>query len=435
MSLVRRLHIVSLFVLVLASVLLFSCAKKSETEQGTQTAETSETAKPPPQVVVYAATEESVPIFNEWVGQTDASQTVNIKARVDGTLESATFKEGDYVNKGQVLFQIEKDTYQATLQAAKAELEKAQAALNQAQQQVEQKEQKELLSKYESALTRAGQDLMRTRALAEQGAISQHDLDVAVDAERQAKAQVESQKAKVSDTGLNKKSSIQTQLANVEAAKAAVTQANLDLGYTTIRSPLRGIIGKVQVHPGNLVSKADNSILATISEVDPIKVSFSISEAEYLKFAKEYAKTGKAETASLELKLADNTVYPVKGKFQWLDRAVDAKTGTIAVEAVFANPKAILRPGQFCRVRTLVATRKNAIVIPEKCIQDLQGSKTVYVVGAGNKVELKNVNVGPKTNDKVVIEKGLNVGDKVIVEGLQKAHAGKEVVISSGSAP
>lgn len=418
------------YICLVFSVLLSSCAGKKE--DGNSSADTSTRASlstPPPQVVAITVAKQSVPLYKDWVGQTDANQTVNIRARVDGILEKASFKEGDFVNKGQVLFQIERDTYEAALEAARAQLEKAQAQLMQARQQVELKEQKALLAKYESALTLADQNLTRTRNLFQQGALSQHDLDQAVDDQQQAKAQVDSQRAKVADTGLNKISSIDTQKANVDAAKAAVKQAQLNLDYTTIRSPLRGIIGRIEVYPGNLVSKADNTTLATISEVDPIKVVFNVSESEYLKVAKQYAATGKAQDNPLELHLADNTVYSMKGHFRWVDRAVDSKTGTISIEAVFPNPQAILRPGEFARVGSKVDTLTDALVIPDKCIQDLQGSKVVYVVGPDSKVELKTVTLGPNVNGNVVVESGLEAGQKVILEGQQKARPGDLVVL------
>ena len=415
-----------------ACLLLCSCQKGTETAAGGDSSDKPATAAAdaPPQVVAIIVKKEDVPIYGEWTGQTDASQTVNIKARVDGILEKASFKEGDYVDKDQVLFQIETDTYKAALQSAKADLEKANAGLAQAQQQVQLKEQKANQAKYDSALQRAELDLARVKALAAQGAVSQHDLDVAMDAAKQARAQVESQKAVVSDTDLNKKSSIETAQATVESAKAALTQAQLNLNYTTIKSPLHGIIGKIQVYPGNLITKLDNPVLATISAVDPIKVDFSVSEAEYLKVAKDYADTGKTKDAPLELSLADNTVYPFKGKFKLVDRAVDSKTGTIAIQALFPNPKAILRPGEFARVRTRTDLRHDAICIPDKCVQDMQGSKTVFVVGADNKAEMKTITIGPKFKDRVVVESGLKPGDRVITEGLQKVSPGQPVVLS-----
>ncbi|MBX9719904.1 MAG: efflux RND transporter periplasmic adaptor subunit, partial [Candidatus Obscuribacterales bacterium] len=417
-------------VLFISSFIICSCQKAKEQEaKSVDTEPAQENA--PPLVVVTTVEKANVPIYKEWVGQTAASQTVNIRARVEGNLESANFKEGDYVDKGQILFQIEKDSYEASLQSAKADLEKAKAALNQAQHQVQVSEQNELLAKYESALTRATRDLTRIKALAQQGAISQKELDSAVDAQRQAQAQVESQKATLSDTGLNKESSIQTQLANVESAKAALKQAQLNLSYTTIRSPLHGIIGRIQVYPGNLVSITDNSVLATISSVDPIKVDFNVSEAEYLKFAKKNADTKAKDEGPLELYLADNALYPFKGTFHWVDRAVDSKTGTMAVEALFPNSKAIVRPGQFAKVKGLVATVKDALLIPNKCVQDLQGSKTVYLVDSDNKVVLKTISLGSDFKDKVIVESGLSAGDKIILEGLQKARPGKKVMLAS----
>ncbi|MBX9687777.1 MAG: efflux RND transporter periplasmic adaptor subunit [Candidatus Obscuribacterales bacterium] len=422
------------FTAVFLLILLTCACSKEESGQDEKSAP-SEKSTAPVEVRVVKVKKESVPIFAEWVGQTEASQTVNIRTRVDGTLESIGFQEGDYVNKGQMLFQIEKTSYLAALKSAQAELDKAKAQLAKAEQEHQTKEQSAQQSKYESALLRAEQDLSRIKALAQQGAISQHELDVAVDAAKQAKAQLESQKAVVSDAALNQKSSIETEKANLASAEAALTQAQLNLAYTTIRSPLRGIIGRNQLSPGNLLSKSENITLASISAVDPLKVSFSVSEAEYLKCAKEYAASGKVDDAPLELYLADNTVYPLKGKFHFLDRAVDSKTGTIAIEALFPNPKGILRPGQFTRVRSLFETKKNALLIPDECIQNLQGTSSVYVISPDQKALLRQVLVGTKLKNEVLIEAGLNEGETVVREGMQKLSPGQKVQIVDISKP
>ena len=423
--------ILQTLILIICTSLFSACGKAHDEESkpdGEPAKQSSNSA--PVEVVAYTVTKESIPLYKEWVGQTEANQTVNIRARVDGNLESASFKEGDFVNKGQVLFQIEKDTYLATLQSAKADLSKAEAKLSQSKQQVQLKEENALLAKYQSALTKAEQDLVRTKSLAQQGAISQHELDAAADAQRQALAQVESQKAKLADTGLNKVSSIEQDQASVESAKAAVKQAQLNLDYTTIRSPLRGLIGRISVDPGNLVSKADGAVLATISELDPIKVVFNASEAEYLKYAKA-DKNNNGAGVPLELYLADNSLYPYKGHFSLVDRAVDPKTGTISCEVVFQNPKALLRPGQYGRVRTVAQVLKDAITIPDKCVQDVQGNKTVFVVGADNKVTQRTIKVLETVKEKVIVESGLSAGEKIILEGLLKVHPGDKVILVS----
>lgn len=420
----------NLFILIICAIFLCSCGKPSESEHGSQEPESHAENSSPPEVIVCTVSKESMPLYKEWVGQTEANQTVNIRARVDGTLESASFKEGDFVNKGQVLFRIEKDTYAAALQSARAELSKAEAQLQQSKHQVQLKEENALLAKYQSALNKAELDLARTKSLAQQGAISQHELDAAIDAQHQAQAQVESQKAKVTDTGLNKVTSIDQDTANVEAAKAAVTQAQLNLNYTTISSPIRGIIGRISVDPGNLVSKADGAVLATISELDPIKVVFNASEAEYLKYAKSSNKQNNSGV-QLELYLADNTVYPFKGHFKFVDRAVDPKTGTISCEVLFPNPKSILRPGQYGKVRTIAEVLKDAIVVPDKCVQEQQGNKIVFVVDSNNKVSQRTIKVLDTVKDKIIVESGLSPGEKVILEGLLKVHPGDKVTLIS----
>lgn len=381
----------------------------------------------PPAVIVQPVERKTVPIYKEFVGRTDANQTIDIRARVEGVLDKASFKEGEFVSQGQILFTIDDQSYKASLESAVADQEKAESLVLHAQQQVELKQAQADLKKFESALVLAQQDLARAKPLVEQGAIERRQLDLAVDAEHQAKANVDSQRAKVDNTALNQRVELKQAQAQLESARAAVKQAQLNLGYTIIKSPIKGIIGLIKVYPGNLVGRGENTLLATVSAVDPIKVNFSISESAYLDAIKHVDPNG--PDFPVKLLLADGSQHPYPGKLTALGRAVDPKTGTINIQGIFANPKAVLRPGQFCRVQVMVEKRKDALLVPVRCIQEVQGLKTVMVVDAANKVSLKTVTLGPQVGNDIIVTQGLTAGQQVIVEGLQKARPGDTVTI------
>ena len=407
---------------------------------GSNKGETSDTKSgadnaPPAAVVIATVKTKDVPVYGQWTGRTAASQTVDVVARVEGILETASFKEGDFVSKGQTIFTIESKKYHADVMAASAELEKAKATLIRAQQQVELKQQKAELAKNLSNVNRAKIDLTRVRELAKDGAVSAHDLDVSQDTYNQAKAQYEAQVAQVTNTEVYQKSQIAVSKAGVESAEAALEQAQLSLSYTTVKSPLHGIIGKNLVYPGSLVGRGfDRTVLATISAVDPIKVDFNIAEADYLRFSGEgKADKTKRKNGGLELLTADNKIYPYKGTFRIVDRAVNSQTGTIACQCTFPNPKALLRPGQFGRVRAMIEFLPGATLVPEVSVQELQGIKVVFVVDSDGKVEQRTVNVGDKFEKYLVVDSGLKPGERVIVEGIQKARPGKTVSVTVSS--
>jgi membrane fusion protein (multidrug efflux system) len=438
-------------------------------------AKESAPAPPPPAVVVAEVVRKTVPIVSEFVAQTDAVQTVEIRARVQGVLERIGFKEGSEVEEGQVLFDIERTQYEAALQSAGAQLAKAQADLTRAQEQVEvlraradlAKAQADLtraqervsvvraqahLTQREALLAKAQQDVARLQPLAQARAIPQQDLDNALAAQDVARADVaaakaaledtelayrvgvlvatadvEAAQAKLRDTELNQRIGIQQAQAAVEAGRAAVTDAQLQLGYTTIRAPVTGIIGRLDVHEGNLVGRGEPTLLATMSTYDPIKISATLSEVDYLRFARRVTERGARQGSPLELVLADGTRYPLEGRATTLDRTVDPKTGTIVVEALFPNPEKLLKPGQFGRVRAVVDERPNAILVPQLAVQEVQGAKSVLVVGADDKVELRTVTLDERIGDLIIVSRGLEPGERVIVEGLQKVRPGMQV--------
>jgi len=371
-------------VVVLAACLTLSIAACDGANEADK-AKTAAAAAPPPAVIVTEVVRKTVPIYSEFVAQTDARETVEIRARVQAFLEAQHFTEGTIVKKNQLLFTLDKREYQAKLQQAKAELEIAMARLGKAET-----------------------DERRLKPLAERKAVPQQDYD-------------------------NAAANLLAAQANVSAARANVAAAELDLSYTTIRSPITGLIGKRLVAPGNLVGKSEATLLDTVSSIDPIRVDATISEAEYLRFF-AHRKEQDMASRTLELILADGSVYPHKGKVVIFDRAVDQKTGTLNFAAEFPNPEGQLRPGQFGRLRGVAETVKDAIVIPKRAVQEIQGMKTVLVVGADDMVALRTIQPGDSVGDLLIVREGLEPGQRVIVDGVQKARPGAKVNPTAASA-
>jgi len=337
---------------------------------------------PPPPTEVYTAdvVQRDVPVYIDLVGQTVGYQDVEIRARVEGFLESVNFKEGAYVRKGDLLYEIDKKPFEASLAAAKAEVSTAQARL-----------------------AKATNDVTRYRPLVAKQAVSQQELDNALSAQDAATSQV-------------------------EAAKAAVDQANINLGYTKVYSPIDGLIGTTNVKAGNLVGRGESTLLTTVSQIDPIIFKVGITEADYLRVKKRQAEGSGPRTIDIELTLADGAVYPQKGSLGPIERAVDATTGTLAVQFIFPNNGGVLRPGQYARSRLVLETHAGALLVQQRAVQELQNLYSVATVGPDNKVSFKNVKVGQKVDNLWVIEDGIKLGDKVVVEGLQRIQDGMTVV-------
>jgi len=410
---------VRLFFVTIALALAAACSGKSS--------EKHEAAPPPATVVVAEAVQRNVPIYSEFVGQTRADETVELRARVEGILQRVYFKEGSGVRKGQLLFTIDKRPFQAAVQSAKALAAKAVSDLAQASQRTDVLEAQAQLADAEAILTRADQDVNRLAPLAKEKAVTEQDLDAAIAAQKSARATVEARKANLKNLEAAVKYTIERAKAEVSASRARVTQAELDLSYCDIYAPLSGVIGFLQVDEGNLVGRGDATLLATVSASDPLLVDFSVSEIEYLKLTDPDSAGKRAGSLSFDLVLSDESLHPYHGSFRVLDRSVDPTTGTMRAQAIFANPGSYIKPGQFARLRVAVAERENAIVIPQRAVQELQGAKTVMVVDAENKVSLRTVKIGEKADKDVVVLEGLNAGDRVIVEGMQKVRPGGQV--------
>ena len=341
----------------------------------------------PPRSTSPRSSRRTCPSTIELVGQTKGSQDVEIRARVEGYLDSVKFTEGTFVTKGTPLYQIDPKPFEATLAAAKADLANARA-----------RHQK------------SSNDVARYEPLAAQKAISQQELDNALSARDAAKAQV-------------------------DAATAAAEKATLDLGYCSIAAPLDGIVGTTKVRAGNLVGRSESTLLTTVSAVDPILFRAGISEAEYLRIAKRAQEGGeRAAKAEISLILADGTVHDQKGRIDAVEREVDATTGTLAVQFKFPNPNRLVRPGQYGRARFVVETKAGALLVPQRAVQELQNLYSVATVGADNKVAFKSVKVGPRVEGLWVIEEGLKAGETVVVEGLQRIREGMTVTTKPAAA-
>ncbi len=402
------------------------CGKKDAAKAGAP--------PPPPTVVVEQVGQRTVPIYGEFVGQTRAQETVELRARVEGVLQKVYFKEGTAVRKGQLLFTIDKRPFEASLQSAKALLAKSVADLAQARQRTDVLQAQAQLADAQAVLSRAEQDLSRMRPLAREKAVTELELDAAVANEKSARAQVDSRQANLTNLEAAVKYTIERADAEVKAARARVTQAELDLSYCSIHSPLTGMIGFLQVNEGNLVGRGDATLLATVSLSNPLLVDFNLSEVDFLKLSDRNNPGRKTGAARFDLILSDNTVHPSPGSFRVVDRTVDPATGTMKVEAVFPNPGSYLRPGQFARIRVPVSEQVDAVLVPQRAVQELQGAKTVLVVDAQNKVQLRTIKTGHKSDNYVIVLEGLNAGERVIVDGVQKARPGSEVRVSNASA-
>ncbi|MBP1727097.1 MAG: efflux transporter, family, subunit [Deltaproteobacteria bacterium] len=408
--------------LLLPSLILAGCGGGSE-EQKKQAAKAA--AAPVP-VVVATVIQKTVPIIAEFTARADAKDTVELRARVEGFLEGIHFEEGRPVKKGQVLFTLDKRKYEADVQNAKAQLAKAQADLVFARDKVRVEVAQARLDQAKAQLGKADLDVNRLTPLAKEKAVPQQDLDNALVEQQVARSNVAANQANYNDVVLNQKTSIDQAMAAVSAAESSVQNAELDLSYCTITSPIDGLIGQRMVSVGNLVGRGEPTLLATVSALDPLRVSFALSETEYLMVARRMSGSAR-KSFPFDLILADGTVFPNKGLVTIASRAVDEKTGTLTLVAEFPNPQGLVRPGQFGRVRGVADTVENAILVPQVAVMEQQSAKTVYVVEDGNKVAVRTVVLGERYENLTIVKEGLKPGERVITEGMQKVRPGMVV--------
>jgi membrane fusion protein (multidrug efflux system) len=367
------------------------------------------TTQVPPRPVVEVAPVEQrdVPVYGEWVGTLAGQVNADVKAQVTGYLLRRDYKEGSYVRKGQLLFEIDSRPFQAALDQAKGQLAQAQARLVQDEAQLATAE----ANQHKSQL-----DVEKYEPLAKADAVSKQDFDDANQTNLANKAQVQAAAA-----------AIAAAKAQIQASQAAVETAGINLGFTRIVSPIDGIAGIAQAQVGDLVSTSSGP-LTTVSTLDPIRDYFTVSEQEYLALQKRFSDSN-ADHWKLQLILADGTTYPHEGEFYFADRQVNQNTGAIQLAALFPNPGNILRPGQYGKVRAVTRMQSNALLIPQAAVTEQQGSYLVAVVGQDGRVAMRPVQVGERTGTMWVIQEGLKPGDRVVVEGQQNLRPGMPVQI------
>ncbi len=339
---------------------------------------------PPPVVEVAPVIQKDVPIYEDWIGTLDGFVNAQIRPQIEGFLLRQVYKEGTLVRSGDTLFELDPRQFQAAYDQAKGNL-----------------------SQYQAMLANARTKVARYTPLAAQKAVSQQELDDAITQERTAQA-------------------------NVEATRAALEKAQINLGWTKVVSPIDGVSGIAKAQVGDLINA--QTVMTTVSQVNPIKVYFNPSEVQYMSWVARHGPLTKTieagaslEKGTLELLLADGSVYGHRGKPFLAGREVDVKTGTIQLAGVFPNPENLLRPGQYGKVRVAMELKKGALLVPQRAVSELQGQFQVAVVGSENKVEIKAVETGPRVGSLWVIEKGLAPGDRIIVEGASKVRPGMEV--------
>jgi membrane fusion protein (multidrug efflux system) len=355
-------------VILIANALLIGCGKKTE-------ATTAEA----PEVEVTPVVQEDVPVYTECVATLDGYVNAQIQPQVTGYLMKQDYREGTVVQKGDVLFEIDPRPFEAALQQANGQLAEADAQLG-----------------------KTKLDVARDTPLAKESAIPQAQLDNDVQANQAAEAMV-------------------------SAAKAQVEQARLNLGFTKVRSLVNGVAGLAKGQIGDLVGPT--TVLTTVSQVEPIKAYFAISEQQYLAFAEKISAVAEGRKTlqrkkTLELILSDGSVYRQKGWVELADRQVDVKTGTIRVAGAFDNPGGILRPGMFARIRALTDVDRNALLVPQRAVVEAQGSYSLVVVGPDNKASIRPIKTGQRVGQMWVITEGLKAGEQVVAEGMQKAKEG-----------
>lgn len=360
------------------SLTLLSCKEKKAIEI------------PPPEIPVVKVLQQDVPISKEFVGQVYGEKDIPIRARVEGFLEGIHFQEGLPVVKGQLLYTIDPQPFEAKVNAQQSRVAEA-----------------------ETMLVKAKSDLDRYKPLAELNAVSQSDLDA-------AQAQYDAE------------------ISSVAAAKANLLSAQIELGYTRIFSPINGVIGRTQARVGDFVGREPNPvILNTVSKTDNVLVLFYLTESEYLYISREFSREVKegihdgnkeGEKARLHLILSDGSVYKHIGIVDFIDRSIDATTGSILVQGTFPNPDFLLRPGLYAKIKVDVRTVKNGLLIPQRCVMELQGQYSVYVVNENNIVETRQITTGPTIDDYWLIRGGLKANEKIVIDGLQKVRSGIKII-------
>lgn len=353
-------------------------------------------ASMPPAVELVRVEQKDVPIYGEWIGTLDGLVNADVRAQVTGYLQTQAYQEGAFVKKGQLLFQIDPRPFQAALDQAQGQLSQAKA----------------MLANAEAVQGRTELDVRRYTPLAREQAASQQDLDNAVQNNLAAKATVETAKAQI------------------KTGEAAVETAKINLEFTRLIAPIDGIAGQAQLQVGALVTPGSTPV-TSVSTVDPIKVYFTVSEPQYLawrkRFPTETSRLAADRALRLQLILADGSTYSHTGRFYFADRQVNVGTGAIRIAGLFPNPGNDLRPGGYAKVRAVVSIQHAALLVPQRAVSELQGGYQVAVVDGDNKVNVRTVTVGDRVGSQWIVTNGLNTGERVVAEGVQKIRTGTHV--------
>jgi membrane fusion protein (multidrug efflux system) len=349
-----------------------------------------------PDVEVVQVEQKDVPIYGEWIGTLDGLTNADVRAQVTGYIMRQGYQEGAFVKKGQLLFEIDPRPFQAALDQAEGQLAQAKAALANAQ----------------AVQGRTELDVNRYTPLAKEQAASQQDLDNAVQNNMAAKA------------------TVATAQAQIKSAEAAVETAKINLDFTRLVAPIDGIAGQAQLQVGALVNLSSGPV-TSVSTVDPIKVYFTVGEPQYLawrkRFPTESSRLAADKNLRLQLVLADGSTYPYEGSFYFADRQVNEGTGAIRIAGLFSNPNNILRPGGYGKVHAVIRLQQGALLVPQRAVSELQGGYQVAVVGGDDKVSIRTVTVGDRVGTEWIIAEGLNPGERVVAEGVQKVRQGAHV--------
>jgi membrane fusion protein (multidrug efflux system) len=383
---------------VLLAAILGVAVSRSAAKPSTQTPSS-------PLVQVAPVEQRNVPIYGEWIGTLTGQVNADVKGQVTGYLLTRKYKEGSFVRKGQILFEIDPRPFQAALDQARSQLAQAEAQLAQDNAQLLTAEANQLKSQL---------NVEKYEPLAKVDAVSKQDFDNATQTDLANKAQIKAAEA-----------AIAAAKAQIKASEAAVETAIINLSFTRVISPIDGIAGIAQAQVGDLVSTSSGP-LTTVSTLDPIRDYFTVSEQQYLALQKRFSDSEK-DHWKLQLILADGTTYPQEGQFYFADRQVNPNTGAIQIAALFPNPGNVLRPGQYGKIRAIVRVQQNALLIPQAAVNEQQGSYLVAVVDKDNRVSMRPVQVGQRTDTMWVIDGGLKPGDRVIVEGQQNLRPGMTV--------
>ena len=413
---------------------------------------------PPPVVKVEPVIERDVPISVEYVGTLVGYINAQIRARVAGHMVSQNYTEGSFVKAGDLLFQVDPRPFQtaadqadAKLHLAESQLSQAKAQVSASQAQVEQAiakvaQDEAQVKRAEATQRQTELDVNRYTPLAQRGSVSQQELDNAVQSNlanlagvAAARAAVQNSEASVSQARAaleRAHADVKTQEANIAAARASLEDARLNLGYTRVLSPIAGVAGFRGANIGDYVGPSDGTPLTTVSQVDPIYTEFPVGEQRALTVLRQWdADPRAARDIELELILADGTVYPRRGRAVALDRQVDVTSGTVLARGVFPNPGNVLRPGQYAKVRAVVEVKKAALLVPQRAVQDVQGTHQIAVVRPDDTIDIRTVKLDARVGPLWVVTSGLKPGERVVVEGGDRVRAGQKVRLVAGAAP